>query len=353
MLVTDLIPPAELNGFVRDLDPAVYGFTLNRFLPDQPRQDIEYAFNRAEAGRNEMAHYRAFDTEAQIVSRRGFARVRGEIPSLSLKMPLGEELRLRIAAAGRAGGPNPQIIDQIFDDAATLTEGCLARLELARGEALFTGKVTFGVDAGFTADIKIDYGTPTALPVPGMLWSNPASTPVADLVAMATAYRLANGGADPGVILTSRKVIAAVLRTTEVRQFASFQGMVPSIVGAGQLAQILAAQGLPQIETYDTAVNYAGTNFRATPEHMVAMLPAPDVNRFGETTFGITAESIELVGSNYETIATAPGLTGVTMRTFDPVGLWTKVAALAVPVIKDPRRIGTAAVLAPASPVVP
>ena len=92
----DIIDPVELTAFVRELDPDAYGFTLNRWLPDVTHEDVEYAFTRMTERREDVAPYRAFDVEAAIGSRPGYTRVRGEIPPLSKKLPLGEEQRLRL-----------------------------------------------------------------------------------------------------------------------------------------------------------------------------------------------------------------------------------------------------------------
>jgi hypothetical protein len=343
-LVTDIVPPGELTGFIRQLDPATYGFTLNEFLPDTAREDIEYAFTRSDRTRQMIGAYRAFDVESPISSRPGFSRVRGEIPPASIKIPLGEEARLRLESLR---GFDRGLADQIFDDAALITEALLGRFEMARGEALFSAKVTFSVDAGYLATLNVNYGTKTTITAPGVLWSTVATaTPIKDLGVMVTDYMAGNGGLRPAVVLTSTKVRNLMLSSTEVKNFAAFQGIVPSIVGVDQLAAILAAQGLPPVVTYYTSVNVAGATTRVTPLNDVALLPAPNTGRFGETTMGITAESLELVSSQFLTLQTAPGLTGVVMKTFDPVSVWTKVAGLVLPVIKDPKLIGSVTVSA-------
>jgi hypothetical protein len=103
---------------------------------------------------------------------------------------------------------------------------------------------------------------------------------------------------------------------------------------------------LPPIVTYDTMVNVNGTSTRVTPLNDLALLPGPDVNRFGETTFGITADSLELVSSEFINVGTAPGLVGLIDKIMDPVSTWTKVAGLAVPVIKDNKLVASVTVSA-------
>lgn len=344
-LVTDIIVPAELVGFIRELDPASYGFTLNEFLPDQERQVTQYAFSRSDRTRQRTGEYRSFDAESPIASRPGFARVSGEIPPISIKMPLGEELRLRLEQL--RSGDFAEIAGQIFDDAALLTEAVLARIELARGEALFKATVTFNVDSGFLTTQKINYGTATTLTAPGTLWSTVATaTPLKDLGIMVTDYMTANNGRRPALALTSTKVANLILQAVEVKNYLAVGGLVPSIVTPSQLSQVLLSLNLPAIQTYDTMVNINGTATRVTPLNDLALLPAPDVNRFGETTFGVTADGLELASSSFLDAPTAAGLVGVVDKTFDPMAMWTKVVGLAVPVIKDNKLVASVTVSA-------
>lgn len=345
-LVTDIIDPAELVGFIRELDPATYGFTLNQYLPDQPRLVTQYAFNRSDRTRQRIAGYRAFDAESGIASRPGFSRVSGEIPPISEKMQVGEELRLRLEQL-RNGGDNTELVDQIFDDAALLTEAVLGRVEMARGEALFKGEVTFNVDAGYLNTLKADYGPPTTITAPGVLWSTVATaTPLKDLGIMINDYMTANLGRRPGLILMSSKILNLMIQTVEVKNFLAVGGLVPSIVTQGQLSQVLQSLNLPPIATYDTMVNINGTATRVTPLNDIALLPGVDVARFGETTFGVTADSLELIGQGFLEVPTAPGLTGVIDKIMDPTATWTKVGALALPVIKDNKLVASVTVSA-------
>lgn len=344
-LVTDIIDPAELVGFIRELDPAAYGFTLNQYLPDEDRLVTQYAFNRTDRVRQPVAGYRAFDTESSIASRPGFARVSGEIPPISQKMQLGEELRLRLEQL--RSSDFSEIEDQIFDDAGLLAEAVLARIELARGEALFKAEVTFNVDAGYLTTMKADYGAPTTITAPGVLWSTVATaTPIKDLGIMVTEYMTANGGRRPARVLTSTKVLSLILQTTEVRTLLSVGGAIPSIITNAQLDQLLASLNLPPIVTYDTMVNVAGSSTRVTPLNDIALLPEANAARFGETTFGVTADSLELANSGFLEVATAPGLVGMIDKIMDPVSTWTKVGALALPVIKDPKLVASVTVSA-------
>ena len=105
------------------------------------------------------------------------------------------------------------------------------------------------------------------------------------------------------------------------------------------LNRFMGARGIPPLVAYDTQVSVAGVATDVIEAKKVFMLPAADAGNFGETTWGITAEALDAVEGGFDTLATAPGLYGIADKTFDPIQTWTKVAGIAVPVIKDPGKI--------------
>lgn len=343
MIVTDIIDPEELTAFVRELDPAEFGFSLDAYLPNQYRETTEYAYTQIDQSRQDAAQYRPFDVPAAIGKRPGFARKRGEIPPMSKKLLLGEEQTLKLA---ELRGQDGLLAGQAFDDAAFLVESVQSRLELARGQALSTGQVTFVNDRGL-AGMVLNYGSITALSAPANLWSSVTlGKPLTNMRTWVAEYRAANGGRPPAICLTSDAVISAAMLSDELRAFAGVGATIPSILTPEQVNNIFRVHGLPPMVSYEVLVQVAGSVQRVIPENKVILLPPASTANFGETTFGITAEALELVGSGYLTVPTAPGLAGVTLKTYDPVHTWTKVSALAVPVIKDTAKIATATVLA-------
>lgn len=353
-LLTDLINPLELVGFVRGLDPRISGQTLDRFLPDRTRETATWAFNVTEDSHMEAMRYRPFDVEADIGERRGIARVSGKIPPLSRKLPIGEELQMLLAEllGSRAAGAPPEVVRQIFDDAASLTRQLQSRVHLARAQALTTGKVDLEEDRGYEAT-EIDYtvgGTRpvTALSAPSALWSvHGSATPIADFIDWKAEWKAANAGATPAIALMSSVALGHFLQCAEVKTFLGIPGaLTPPIVTEAQLQGVLQALGLPRIETDDSEIKMNGVTARAIAENKVLFLPEPNVEQFGETTWAPTVESMTLVGRGFGTRATAPGITATVWATPDPVMTWTKVSGIVIPVIKDPRKIGETDVLA-------
>lgn len=342
----DIINPVELSAFIRALDPTTYGFTLNEFLPDQTREDVEYAFNRVDERREDVAPYRAFDVEAAIGSRPGFARVKGQIPPLSKKLPITEEQRLRLDGL-RGSDVGRRIADEVFDDAALLTEALLARIEQARGQALTTAIVTFTADPGIAAGVTVDYTIGGANPITvgtaaaGGLWTVPANgKPITDLLQWSRDWSAANGGKKGGTFVTQQANIDAAMLCAEVTTaLYPSAGLGVQFPTVSDLNRFIAARGGLPVRAYDTQVSVAGVATDVIPNNKVYLWPMPNKANFGETTFGVTAEALDAVQAGYDTLATAPGLYGIVDRTFDPIQTWTKVSGIALPVLKDPKKI--------------
>ena len=340
MLIYDLVDPAELQGFVRALEVPQYAL-LNTVLPTRPVDDLEYRFTKGDLLDMDAATFRAFDAEAPIGTRPGLSRMAGELPPISKKMRLGEEQRLRLrqlqgAGAGAAAG----LVTAIFEDAGRLSRSILARLELACGDALVNGKVTIA-ENGVAA--SVDYGYVAGQkPTRATAWNDPAADVIGELTAWVEAYVARTGGLRPGYVLTSTAVRNALLRNNAVRTLAASLGGTPQLVTVNTLGQVLDAFDLPPIRLYDTAVPVGGATQLVIPSNRLLLMPpgAP-----GATFSGTTAEAIELAGARAIANDAIAGMTAVVEKTFDPVSTWTKVSAIALPVLYQPEAITVATVL--------
>lgn len=335
LLTTDYIEPAELTGYARTAlqDLEQNQFTLSQFLPSVPVDDLQYRFTRGGHGLAEAATYRSFDAEASIASRPGVTRVSGDLPPVSRKIKLSEYDRLRQRQLDSA------VTEAIFDDTDRMVRAVAARIELARGSALSSGVVTMNEDGVIGT---VDFGRRSAHTnvAPANLWSNPVTaTPIADLIAWRRTYRANNGGTNPGAILTSETQLANILRSAEVRNLVAVGGTAPSIVAPAALATLLASYNLPPIVVNDAQINVQNTSTgvvtaqRVIPESNVLLLPAPGNSELGGTFWGTTAESLE---AEFDLGGDEPGIVAGSYSTKDPVALWTKAAAIAIPVLANP-----------------
>lgn len=337
----DLIEPGVLTGFVREL-PVPANYTLNTWLPDRNVGDIEVAFETA-FKRNRAAMFRAFDAETPIGERDNFQRSRVGLPPISQKMLVGEEERLKLEML-RSGGDNTgALIQALYNDARINTEAILARMELARGQVLTTGKFSFQGENGLKG-IEADYGVQVShLPTAPVAWTDhDDADPFEQMRDWADLYT-DDAGEPPAYALTSRQAIGHMLRNDKVRANFATLGGTPSVITRSQLASLLDANDLPQLVQYDSQVYVGNTATRIIPANKMIYLPATAAS-LGNTMWGVTAEALELVGLNNPqlTFAQAPGLVGMVTKEGDPVRTWTKVAGLGMPVLADANKLLTA-----------
>lgn len=326
--IYDLIDPQELLGFVRGLN--FPQFTLQEILPVEPVDDIEYRFLRNNLVDVDSATFRAFDAESPIAKRQGVTRVSGELPPISRKIRLGEEERLRRDAL-RGGSGQQRLIDQIYADARNMARSVHARLERARGEALYDGSIAIN-ENGVQGTVDFSRAA-THEVVAGTVWSNAAALIVSDLSTWRDTYVATNNGLQPGSILTSTKVVGNMLRNDQVRDLATDRTSGP--VARTGLDALLEAHGLPPVRVYDTQIRIGGVATRVIPDDRVIFLPPAD-EPLGGTLVGTTAEAMELAEASQVTEEQLPGLVAVIDKTTDPVAVWTKAVAIGLPVMANP-----------------
>jgi len=339
----DVVEPAVLTGYVREV-PGPANYTLNQWLPDEQIADIEAAFDTA-IKKNTAAKFRAFDAETPVGNRPGFQRSRVMLPPLGQKTAVAEEERLKLERARTKGDNSGAMVDAVYNDAEINTNAVRARMELARGDVLTDGRFTLTGENGLT--LEADFGVaPSHLPVATIPWTDHTNAdPIDEMQGWAELYT-DDAGEPPAWALTSRAVIGNMLRSAKVRQLAAGNGVTPSMISRAQLNALLESFELPQLVSYNTQIDVDGIATRPIPANRMVYLPA-DPRTLGLTYWGVTAEALELVGGTNPqlTFEDLPGLVGVVMKDGDPVKTWTKVGAVGMPAIGDPRKLLTARVL--------
>lgn len=335
LINTDYVTPAELSGYVRAAlaDMQANRFTLSRFLPNRTIDDLQYRFDRGGAeGLAEAATFRSYDTESPVGSRPGVTRVTGELPPVSRKIRLGEYDRLRQRRL------DSRVRGTILTDAERMTRAVAARIELARGEALYKGKIELS-ENGVIA--TVDFGRAAGHTVnAAVAWTDIVNaTPLTDLIAWCEVYRASNGVA-PGVVQLSSAALGLLIRNAEIRALAATVVGTPNVVPQATLQGIFQAHGLPPFEVYDAQVRVAGSSQYVIPRDKVLLLPAPgdpndpESSEMGATLWGTTAESLEPEFGLED--GEEPGIVAGAYSTKDPVAVWTKAAAVSLPILANP-----------------
>lgn len=339
-LTTDYILPVELTGFIRTAlaDIQLNQFILSQWLPNNTIQDVDYRLTTGQLGLARAGVFRAFNAESPIGAREGLKRISGELPPISEKLLLDEYTRLRLR---RLQGTDV-MTQSIYNDAVIVARAIAARMEMARGEVLVNGSITFA-ENGVAA--TVNYGRDGAFSVtPAILWSASNAVPVSDLLAWQQTY--IQTGAQIGSILTSRRVLSTLMRSTDFRQTYSTLAGQPSIVSQAAVNATLESFGLPPITLYDAQVQVGTTATRVIPDDKVLLLPAPgsvDDNNLGQTVWGIPAEALDPRFGL--TDGQQGGIVGGAYTEEDPPNLWTKGSAVGLPVLANPNLAMVADVL--------
>jgi hypothetical protein len=321
------LDPVELSLVARlaaqDFDAQVQ--SLARFLPATEVPDIRYAYSRGIDTLVDEATYRAFDAESPIGRRPGSSRITGDLLPISRKIPLSEYAALRLRNAG-----NDEVINGIYNDAARLARGIAARLERARGQLLTTGKVTLSenglvteYDSGRAAGL-----TPTALAGTAK-WSDlDDSAPISDVLTWKALVKAASG-IEPNRLIVSSTTMAYLQQNDEIRQFGQAVNVsTTGRVGVAQVSDAFSALASVTVEVYETP--YGMTSDPIASNKVVLLR---DNVPLGVTAYGITLEAQE---PEYAALGPAAGVVAGAWKTDDPINVWTKAAAIALPLLAAP-----------------
>jgi hypothetical protein len=333
-LVYDLVLPRLLIDYVREYDQEVLRnvFTLDTFLPNRLIDELEYRIRQGALNDVDAAEYRAWDTPAPFTGRPGVTRIRGELAPVSRQIPLGEEEMLRLRALER--GTDEPIISAIYDDSERMVRAVQARIEIARGQLLTTGKVTIAENG---LALEADFGLPGDHVVTAAnLWTDTTNAkPLTDLLTWQDKYILDNG-VQPGTALMSQARLGNLYLNAEMRAAAAANGTTPARVNRGDVDAIFAANGLPPISVYDVTVRVNGVQTRIIPADRVLLLP-PAGEPIGNTFYGVTAEAIKLRSKGMIDQDAMPGVVAVVTETDHPVQTFTVGTAIALPVLPNPK----------------
>jgi hypothetical protein len=341
-LIDEFGTPAELTGYARAAlrDYQVNTFMLHEILPDNTVNDLSYKFTRGGGNLIDAAVYRNFDSESDIGIREGGARVYGELPPISRKLPLGEYERIKRRNLDTQA---EELRAALESDATRLVHGIAARVELARGEAIFNASITLnenGVQGG------VDFGrNPANAVAPATTWDNTAAT-VSDDLDTWMEYYLNLNGFMPERMLLPRRVFNFLRRNDQMKNIifpnsGKSTVSIPTLTPT-QLMDALSAAGLPTPVIYDAQVNVAGVSTRITPANKIALLPPSNV-KVGETLWGSPIESQD---PRYGLAGSEAGVAVGAYYSEDPQTLWTRATAIVLPIIGNPDVTMTATVTA-------
>nr|DAE37859.1 MAG TPA: major capsid protein [Caudoviricetes sp.] len=325
--VLETITEEERLNFSQSFDVKRPGI-LGTIFPDTKTQYLKAEYYRLMAGQRlpEVAFVHALDTEAEIGSRPGFEKVLTE--KLFIKRKINQSERLQQAIEN--GVPDDNNLKKfVFDDAANLFEGVVARANVMKGQFLSTGIVKIKENH---VDMSIDYGVTSDAKVTLTDWSKPDSDIMGDIQKMVAIAE--DNGYVVNKALTSLKMIN-YMRNNTAMQTAVLGAANKRLLTKQELTNLLMQEYGFTIDRCDEKYRYRkadGTlkTGRYFKEDVFTLYEANANGSFGSGLWGVTPEETE-----YRQFIQEENRSFVTLSmwaTPDPVAVWTKASGMFVPV---------------------
>lgn len=325
--VLETITEEERLNFSQSFDVKRPGI-LGTIFPDTKTQYLKAEYYRLMAGQRlpEVAFVHALDTEAEIGSRPGFEKVLTE--KLFIKRKINQSERLQQAIEN--GVPDDNNLKKfVFDDAANLFEGVVARANVMKGQFLSTGIVKIKENH---VDMSIDYGVTSDAKVTLTDWSKPDADIMGDISKMVAIAE--DNGYVVNKALTSLKMIN-YMRNNTAMQTAVLGAANKRLLTKQELANLLMQEYGITIDRCDEKYRYRkadGTlkTGRYFKEDVFTLYEANANGSFGSGLWGVTPEELE-----YRQFIQEENRSFVTLSmwaTPDPVAVWTKASGMFVPV---------------------
>ena len=333
--IDELFNTKELLNYYRvKKQPAMLGDTL---FPARKIQDIKFDMITGANGLPVSASVHAFDTETELASREVLQKGAAELALIKRKIAIGEREIIAINNP-RMDSEQKALVMELFKDGDKMVNSVQTRIEAMRMELLSSGEININEN---NVAVKLDYKVPSSNKK-RFNWSDPkTANPLEDIKTLADAVEDASG-TKPTRILTSSKVLNKILACESVKK-AIFGVNFDKIATRKDLNSLLESMELPQVAVYNAKYKVQNANGKYTtkryfPENILSMFAE---NALGETIFGLTAEEIELLGSNKMEEAKMVGniFVGVE-KEGDPVRRYTKAVATALPTLENGLELG-------------
>jgi hypothetical protein len=322
--VLELFNQREILNYLGNRQfPPLLGESL---FPEVKRDSLEFDQIKGARRVPVAASVHSFDSEAEIGSRES-GRQALELALIKRKIQMKEKDIIALENP-RTPAEQQYLMREVFNDIDVLTAGVRARVEAMRMEAVANGTITLNEN---NLSATIDYKVPTdhkEILSGTDLWTDPTSDPITQMQDWYTTL-----GTKPRRVLTSSKVLAALLRHPKVIA-ALFGNNSARVATRLDLNAFMQQLELPTIAVYDEVYRKQKKDgsyeqLRYFPEDKFVMMPD---GALGETIYGPTAEEIRLARDPQIDISKVGNVLAMVYEDGkDPVSTWTKAVATALP----------------------
>ncbi|MEU6925451.1 major capsid protein [Streptomyces sp. NPDC046631] len=324
----------DLTVFARAMDtPANYRLT-QEVLPEKQIQGVRFRTTSAKRRVN-AAKFRAYDAPTAMAKRQAERVVNeGMLPALGQTLAVSEMDQILLDVGH--GKDTQEYIDLLYSDVERHVESIKTAQELAAGQLLAYGSVNL---PGLGLDV--DWNVPSAnMPSAAVLWDDPDATPLTDERAWID-FLVDDGAPAPREVITSRRARALLASNAEYRAAyygSSTIGAPTATLAPNEVDTVRARYGLPPIVTYDVQVWNDDQYVRVLPDNKWIMVPSIPASEWAQTQYGVTRESMKFTSGTNPALTReeAPGIVVVTKVDDNPVQIYTRGAAIGMPVLYVP-----------------
>ena len=319
-----VLKPEEIIEFTDNLSYKT-NFMGDKLFPNIKSGNLKVAMRRIMDGGTVpiMAQVHAFDSEARIGERPSFEELTFE--KLLIKEKLNQTERM--AEFIDSGASDGEIKNLIFDDIANLVSRVLTRVEVMKMEYLATGEVTVSEN---NATKFVNYGLPSdnnfGYNFGEMIKSNGAIYAIEQI----KAYAKSKGYNIVRAICSSRFITEVLAKDAGIVGFFVNSNVVPTEKNIrAWVNDNFGIEFVTNDDVYKTSV-FSDKVYNFFPSTVVSFVATR--NTLGNGVFGVTPEERRL--RNGKTSEKAL-VTTTQWINEDPVAVWTKASAIALPVPKD------------------
>ena len=301
---------------------------LDTIFPDIKTEYLQAEYYRLMDGGNlpDVAYVHAPDTEALIGERPDFQKVLAEKLFIKKKINQSERLQMLI---DKGVPDDARLTNWVFNDAANLFEGVLARTKIMKGQALSDGELKIKEN---NLDMKIDLGVPTENKIAFGQWKDAETDIMGDIEKAVNL--LTDKGYIPNKMLTSKKNIRYMRSNTGI-QTAALGKNNARLLTVSELNNFLYEEFGLTVDSCDERFNYRSADGtkktgRYYKEDKVTIYAANPAGDLGIGLWGPTPEEME-----YRQFLEHENRSFITLSmwaTPDPVAKWTKASGMFIPV---------------------
>jgi hypothetical protein len=340
--IFDLVNAEAIGEYVTTMEASEAPLLGATLFPAKKIMGLDLKFIKGFKSNAVALRPSALGARAFVRDRIGGAAIQHEIPFFREKMVISERLRQELARA-KVDATDPytaSVIEQIFDDAKTLTDGANVQAERQRMQLLFNGQINIKAPAkdggqpyfDYNYDESGDWATSNVTELLSTAkWSDHEnSNPVDDIL------ELVDKAANLGVTLTraicSPKTFRDIMANVNVKNMFRNADQSLRVFSRAQLiAEIATITGVTIAVYNKSFIDEDGATKFYAPDNKMVFLPD---GALGATVYGTTPEEIDLM-SGYGNATTSIVNTGVAITTSKsygpPVTVETVVSELVIP----------------------